>query len=168
INKPFDAVCHGALAITQITELDDFLRHSYAIRLWDNFSKSYIYHSIFTKGTKYPCQSSQWLTLQTANNGQTEIRLDIGEVGDMTQTEIAFDPSGRMTSSILQHQESYRSLDTQHQQVCVAKLNPPGAAGFDRISVLFEVDSRRILLATVKDLLTGDVLVNRGEIYKLS
>ncbi|MFM6609483.1 MAG: Hsp70 family protein, partial [Dolichospermum sp.] len=97
-----DAVCHGALAITQITELDDFLRHSYAIRLWDNFSKSYIYHSIFTKGTKYPCQSSQWLTLQTANNGQTEIRLDIGEVGDMTQTEIAFDPSGRMTSSILQ------------------------------------------------------------------
>ncbi|MFM5946985.1 MAG: Hsp70 family protein, partial [Dolichospermum sp.] len=115
LNKPFDAVCHGALAITQITELDDFLRHSYAIRLWDNFSKSYIYHSIFTKGTKYPCQSCQWLTLQTANNGQTEIRLDIGEVGDMTQTEIAFDPSGRMTSSILQHQESYRSLDTQHQ-----------------------------------------------------
>ncbi|MFM5902001.1 MAG: Hsp70 family protein [Dolichospermum sp.] len=168
LNKPFDAVCHGALAITQITEIDDFLRHSYAIRLWDNSSKSYIYHPIFTKGTKYPCQSSQWLTLQTANNGQTEIRLDIGEVGDMTQTEIAFDPSGRMTSSILQHQESYRSLDTQHQQVCVAKLNPPGAAGFDRISVLFEVDSRRILLATVKDLLTGDVLVNRGEIYKLS
>ena len=167
LNKPFDAVCHGALAITQITEIDDFLRHSYAIRLWDNSSKSYIYHPIFTKGTKYPCQSSQWLTLQTANNGQTEIRLDIGELGDMTQTEIAFDASGRMTSSTLQHQESYRSLDTQHQQVCVAKLNPPGAAGFDRISVLFEVDSRRILLATVKDLLTAEILVNRGEIYKL-
>ncbi|MBD2136095.1 Hsp70 family protein [Anabaena sp. FACHB-1237] len=167
LNKPFDAVCHGALAITQITEIDDFLRHSYAIRLWDNFSKSYIYHPIFTKGTKYPCQSSQWLTLQTANNGQTEIRLDIGEVGDMTQTEIAFDALGRMTSSTIQHQESYRSLDTQHQQVCVAKLNPPGAAGFDRISVLFEVDSRRILLATVKDLLTGEMLINRGEIYNL-
>ncbi|MEB3150867.1 MAG: Hsp70 family protein, partial [Sphaerospermopsis sp.] len=167
LNKPFDAVCHGALAITQITEIDDFLRHSYAIRLWDNSSKSYIYHPIFTKGTKYPCQSSQWLTLQTANNGQTEIRLDIGELGDMTQTEIAFDALGRMTSSTLQHQESYRSLDTQHQQVCVAKLNPPGAAGFDRISVLFEVDSRRILLATVKDLLTAEILVNRGEIYKL-
>ena len=168
LNKPFDAVSHGALAITQITEIDDFLRHSYAIRLWDNFSKSYIYHPIFTKGTKYPCQSSQWLTLQTANNGQTEIRLDIGEVGDMTQTEIAFDASGRMTSSTLQHQESYRSLDTQHQQVCVAKLNPSGTAGFDRISVLFEVDSRRILLATVKDLLRGEILVDKGEIYKLS
>ncbi|MEY3334473.1 MAG: hypothetical protein RLZZ176_2776 [Cyanobacteriota bacterium] len=43
----------------------------------------------------------------------------------------------------------------------------PGAAGFDRIAVLFEVDFRRTLLATVKDLLTGEILVNRGEIYKL-
>jgi len=85
----------------------------------------------------------------------------------MSQTEIAFDASGRMTSSTLQHQESYRSLDNQNQQVCVAKLNPLGEAGMDRISVLFEVDSRRILLATVKDLLTGKVLINRGEIYKL-
>ena len=168
LDKPFDAVCHGALAITQITEIDDFLRHSYAIRLWENYSKSYMYHRLFTKGEKYPCQRQEWLNLQVANNGQKEIRLDIGELGDMSQTEIAFDASGRMTSSTLQHQESYRSLDNQNQQVCVAKLNPLGEAGMDRISVLFEVDSRRILLATVKDLLTGKVLINRGEIYKLT
>ena len=49
----------------------------------------------------------------------------------------------------------------------MVKLNPPGEAGFDRRSVLFEVDSRRTLLATVKDLLTGEILVNKGEIYKL-
>ncbi|TVP60526.1 MAG: Hsp70 family protein [Nodularia sp. (in: Bacteria)] len=167
LNKPFDAVCHGALALQQITEVDDFLRHSYAIRLWDAYSKSYTYHCLFAQGTKYPCESDGWLNLQVANHGQREIRLDIGELGDMTQTEIAFDASGRMTSSNLQHQESYRSLDSQHQQVCVAKLNPPGEAGFDRISVLFCVDFRRILLATVKDLLTGEILVDRGEIYKL-
>jgi len=35
----------------------------------------------------------------------------------------------------------------------------------DRISVLFEVDSRRTLLVTVKDLLTGEILVDRGEIH---
>ncbi|MBE9260161.1 Hsp70 family protein, partial [Dolichospermum sp. LEGE 00246] len=168
LNKPFDAVCHGALAITQITEIDDFLRHSYAIRLWESYSKSYIYHRLFTKGEKYPCQRQEWLNLQVANHGQKEIRLDIGELADMSLTEIAFDASGRMTSSTLQHQESYRSLDNQNQQVCVAKLNPPGAAGMDRISVLFEVDSRRTLLVTVKDLLTAEVLVSRGEIYKLA
>ncbi|MBD2627671.1 Hsp70 family protein [Trichormus variabilis] len=168
LNKPFDAVCHGALAITQITEIDDFLRHSYAIRLWESYSKSYIYHRLFTKGEKYPCQRQEWLNLQVANNGQSEIRLDIGELGDMTQTEIAFDASGRMTSSTLQHQESFRSLDNQNQQVCVARLNPPGEVGVDRISVFFEVDFRRTLLATVKDLLTGEVLVNRVAIYKIN
>jgi len=63
------------------------------------------------------------LNLQVANNEQKEIRLDIGELGDMSQTEIAFDAAGRMTSSTLQYQESYRSLDNQNQQVCVAKLN---------------------------------------------
>lgn len=168
LNKPFDAVCHGALAITQITEIDDFLRHSYAIRLWESYSKSYIYHRLFTKGEKYPCQRQEWLNLQVANNGQSEIRLDIGELGDMTQTEIAFDASGRMTSSTLQHQESFRSLDNQNQQVCVARLNPPGEVGVDRISVFFEVDFRRSLLATVKDLLTGEVLVNRVAIYKIN
>ncbi|MGM3305708.1 Hsp70 family protein [Anabaena sp. WFMT] len=168
LDKPFEAVCHGALAITQITEIDDFLRHSYAIRLWEIYSKSYSYYRLFEQGTKYPCKRSEWLNLQVANNGQSEIRLDIGELGDMTQTEIAFDASGRMTCSTLQHQEFFRSLDNQYQQVCVARLNPPGEVGVDRISVLFEVDSRRTLLATVKDLLTGEVLVNRVAIYKLN
>ncbi|MDB9448204.1 Hsp70 family protein [Anabaena sp. CS-542/02] len=167
LNKPFDAVCHGALAVTKFTQVDDFLHHSYAIRLWDAYSRTYTYHRLFTQGTKYPCESKAWLNLQVANNGQAEVHLDIGELGDMTQTEIAFDASGRMTSSILQHQETYRSLDSQHQKVCVAKLNPPGEAGFDRISVLFYVDSHRTLLATVKDLLTGQILVDRGEVYKL-
>lgn len=167
LNKPFDAVCHGALSVSKFTHIDDFLHHSYAIRLWDAYSRTYTYHRLFTQGTKYPCESKAWLNLQVANNGQMEVHLDIGELGDMTQTEIAFDASGRMTSSILQHQETYRSLDSQHQKVCVAKLNPPGEAGFDRISVLFYVDSHRTLLATVKDLLTGEILVDRGEVYKL-
>jgi hypothetical protein len=39
--------------------------------------------------------------------------------------------------------------------------------GVDRISVQFEVDAQRMLLATVKDLLTGKVLVDRGAIALL-
>ncbi len=167
LNKPFEAVCHGALAITQIAEIEDFLHHSYAIRLWEPYSKTYTYHRLFDKGSKYPCQRSEWLNLQVANGGQTEIRLDIGELGNLTQAEVSFDAAGRMTCSTLHHQETYRSLETQHQQVCVARLNPPGEQGMDRVSVLFEVDSRRTLLATVKDLLTGEVLVGKGAIYKL-
>ncbi len=167
LDKPFDAVAHGALALTQLVEVEDYLRHSYAIRLWEPFAKVYSYFPLFEQGIKYPCQRPEPLTLQVATDGQKEIRLDIGEVAQATQAEVTYDAQGRMTSSQLRKQEDYRSLESHHQQVCVAHLDPPGEVGVDRISVQFEVDGQRTLLATVKDLLTGRVLVERGAIALL-
>lgn len=166
-DKPFEAVAHGALALTQLASVDDYLRHSYAIRLWEPYAKAYAYSLIFRKEMKYPCQSSEELTLQVAIEGQREIRLDIGEVAEVSQAEVIFNEKGQMTSSWLNKQTDFRSLDSHHQQVCVAHLNPPGVLGIDRVSVSFEVDERRVLLATVRDLVTGKVLVEKGAIAKL-
>jgi molecular chaperone DnaK (HSP70) len=166
-DKPFEAVAHGALALTQLASVDDYLRHSYAIRLWEPYAKAYAYSPIFRKEMKYPCQSSEELTLQVAIEGQREIRLDIGEVAEVSQAEVIFNEKGQMTSSLLNKQTDFRSLESHHQQVCVAHLNPPGVLGIDRISVSFEVDERRVLLATVRDLVTGKVLVEKGAIAKL-
>ncbi len=105
--------------------------------------------------------------MQVATEGQQEIRLDIGEVAEIGQAEVVYDSLGRMSSGHLQVQEEYRALDSNHQQVCVAHLDLPGKVGTDRISVQFAVDERRVLLATVEDLLTGKVLVERAEIAKL-
>ncbi len=167
LDKPFDAVAHGALALTQLVQVEDYLRHSYAIRLWEPYSKTYSYFTLFEPGLKYPCQRPERLVLQVAIEGQREIRLDIGEVAQMRQAEVTYDAQGRMTSSQLRQQEEYRSLESHHQQVCVAHLDPPGEVGVDRISVQFEVDTQRMLLATVKDLLTGRVLVDKGAIALL-
>jgi len=167
LDKPFDAVAHGALAVTQLVDVEDYLRHSYAIRLWEPYTKTYSFFTLFEPGIKYPCQRPETLTLQVAIEGQREIRLDIGEVAQMTQAEVTYDRQGRMTSSQLRKQDEYRSLESHHQQVCVAHLDPPGEVGVDRISVQFEVDAQRMLLATVKDLLTGKVLVDRGAIALL-
>ncbi|MEG4501257.1 Hsp70 family protein [Microcoleus sp. F10-C6] len=166
-DKPFEAVAHGALALTQLASVDDYLRHSYAIRLWEPYAKAYAYSPIFSKEMKYPCQSSEELTLQVAIEGQREIRLDIGEVAEVSQAEVIFNKKGQMTSSLLNKQADFRSLESHHQQVCVAHLNPPGVLGIDRVSVSFEVDERRVLLATVRDLVTGKVLVEKGAIAKL-
>ncbi|MEG4837573.1 Hsp70 family protein [Microcoleus sp. B9-D4] len=166
-DKPFEAVAHGALALTQLASVDDYLRHTYAIRLWEPYAKAYAYSPIFSKEMKYPCQSSEELTLQVAIEGQREIRLDIGEVAEVSQAEVIFNEKGQMTSSWLNKQTDFRSLDSHHQQVCVAHLNPPGVLGIDRVSVSFEVDERRVLLATVRDLVTGKVLVEKGAIAKL-
>ena len=166
-DKPFEAVAHGALALTQLASVDDYLRHSYAIRLWEPYAKAYAYSPIFRKEMKYPCQSSEELTLQVAIEGQREIRLDIGEVAEVSQAEVIFNEKGQMTSSLLNKKTDFRSLESHHQQVCVAHLNPPGVLGIDRVSVSFEVDERRVLLATVRDLVTGKVLVEKGAIAKL-
>lgn len=167
LKKPFEAVVHGALFFTQYIEVKDYLRHSYAIRLWEPRTKSYSYYPLFEQGIKYPCQRTEPLILQVAVEGQREIRLDIGELAQIFEAEVSYDEQGRMTSGQLNKTLEYRSLESHHQQVCVAHLNPDGVLGVDRISVHFEVDERRMLLATIKDLLTEKILVKRGAIAQL-
>lgn len=178
INRPFEAVAYGALVLGEAIQVDDYLRHGYAIRLWEPYAKIYSYFSLFEKGMKYPCQRSETLTLQVAVEGQREIRLDIGEIADVSQTEVTYDDQGRMTSSQIYRQSDFRSLadvrvrtpishESQNSQVCIAHLDPSGQTGMDRIEVAFEVNEQRILLATVRDLLTQKILVHRGAIAKL-
>jgi molecular chaperone DnaK (HSP70) len=176
LDKPFEAVAFGAMAIGQSVVIEDYLRHGYAIRLWEPYSRSYSYFPLFEKGTRYPCQRSEPLTLQVALAGQTEIRLDIGELAETSQAEVIYDAQGRMSSSHLQKNADFRSLiDARHAkvikehnaQVCIAQLDPPGQVGVDRIDVSFEVNEQRTLLATVKDLQTKQILVNQKAIARL-
>ncbi|MDX2215995.1 MAG: Hsp70 family protein [Oculatellaceae cyanobacterium bins.114] len=166
-DKPFEAIAHGALTLTQLTGIDDYLRHTYAIRLWEPYTHTYSYFPLFDRGTRYPCQRPDPLTLQVAIPGQREIRLDIGEVADLTQAEVSYDAHGRMTSSRLNRLESYRSLENNREEICIAHLDPPGQTGIDRLSVQFEVNEQRVLVATIRDLLTDKLLIEKGAIAKL-
>ncbi|MEM9218292.1 MAG: Hsp70 family protein [Cyanobacteria bacterium P01_F01_bin.150] len=167
VHKPFEAVAHGALLLTQVARLEDYLRHGYSIRLWDPYTRSHTFFPLFEPGTPYPCRRENPLTLQVAIEGQTDIRLDIGEVAQVTESEVVYDEQGRMTSKPINQQDTYRSLSQHADQVCLAHLDPPGQLGVDRISVDFEVTEHRMLVATVQDLLTDKVLVERGAIAKL-
>ncbi len=184
--KPFEAVAHGALVLGQELVIEDHLRHSYAIRLWEPYLHQYAFYTIFEKGIKYPCQRSEPLILQAAIAGQAEIWLDIGEVADISQAEVTYDSSGLMTSSQLLKQSDFRSLTTinklnsnikqskvhlqnqsDYQQACIARLDPVGEVGIDRITVTFKIDDRRVLIATIRDLLTDKVLMDQQAIGKL-
>jgi molecular chaperone DnaK (HSP70) len=174
LGKPFEAVAHGALVLGQAIAIEDHLRHSYAIRLWEPYLNQYSFYTLFEKGTKYPCQRDEPLILQAAIADQAEIWLDIGEVADISQAEVTYDSSGRMTSSQLLKQSDFRSLtafyqntDNEPQQVCIARLDPLGQLGSDRITVNFEIDERRILTATIIDLLTNQILIDHQAIAKL-
>ncbi|MBP0018266.1 MAG: Hsp70 family protein [Cyanobacteria bacterium SBLK] len=167
LGKPFDAVCHGALALTKVSEVEDYLHHAYAIRLWEPATQTHSYYPLFERGSPYPCKLESPITLQVAQNGQKEIRLDVGELAELTRSEIVYDDAGTISSRKLSRETEYRSLATRHQEVCMAHLEPPGQLKQDRISVWFEVNEQRILLATVIDLLTDRTLVKRGAIAKL-
>ncbi|MGB5962139.1 MAG: Hsp70 family protein [Coleofasciculaceae cyanobacterium] len=167
LDKPFEAVAHGALVLGQLVEIEDYLRHGYAIRLWEPYDREYSFFPLFEKGIRYPCKCSEPLRLQVAISGQKEIRLDIGEIADVSQAEVTYNAQGKMTSSHLNKQAYFRSLSGNQNQVCVAHLEPPGEAGVDRVEVLFEVNEQRVLLATVKDLLTGKTLGEGNAIAKL-
>jgi len=122
-------------------------------------------------------------------SAQAEIWLDIGEVADISQSEVTYDALGRMTSSQLLKQSDFRSLSinsrngprhnseadhkvinqdqSESNQVCIARLEPLGQLGSDRIAVDFAIDERRVLIATIKDLLTDKLLINQQAIAKL-
>jgi len=88
-------------------------------------------------------------------------------VAETLQAEVVYDKQGRMTSSELNRLEDFRSLISDGETVCVAHLDPPGQVGIDRITVDFEVNSDRVLIATVRDLLTNKLLVEQAAIAKL-
>lgn len=167
VDRPFTAISHGALALTHLPAVQDYLQHSYAIRLWEPNTRDYAYLTLFPKGCHYPCLRPEPLTLQVACDGQTEIRLDIGEIAETPQTEVTYDALGRMTSRQRSQQAHYHALQNPDHPVCVAHLQPHGTAGKDRILIDFEVNEQRMLLATVRDLLTQQILVERSAIAQL-
>ena len=167
-SNPFEAVSHGALMAGRLHTLDDYLRHSYGIRLWEPALQRYQYYLLFEKGTAYPCEG-EVLTLQVAVEGQQQIELDIGELADVSQLgEVSYDAQGRMTTGNVSHQMRFSSLAVNREQVCVAHLDPVGRVGRDRVAVKFAVDQRRVLVGTVTDLLTQQVLVDRQAVVKLT
>ncbi|NET49794.1 MAG: Hsp70 family protein, partial [Merismopedia sp. SIO2A8] len=56
VHKPFEAVAHGALVLTQVAGVEDYLRHGYSIRLWDPYTRSHTFFPLFEPGTTYPCR----------------------------------------------------------------------------------------------------------------
>jgi molecular chaperone DnaK (HSP70) len=167
LDQPLVAVAYGALALTEVSTIQDQLRHSYAIRLWDPYRRDHSYFPLFDQGTQYPHQRAEALTLQVAIEGQTEIRLDIGECATQMQAEVIYDATGRLLKSQLNRESAFRSLGAGTGEICLARLEPPGQLGVDRIVVQFEVTGDRVLVATVRDLVTQQVLVDGVAVAQL-
>ncbi len=163
VDQPFTAVAKGALALLANSWVSDYLHHSYGIRLWEPYTRQYQFYPLFRKGTKYPTKLETPVILQTANDGQPAIHLDIGEIADTAQAEVSYDARGKMTSTTLLKESDFHSLTNSLQQLqtLTIPLEPCGKIGQDRLELYFAVDGDRRLLITATDLVTGELILHQ-------
>ncbi len=163
-DKPFEAIAHGAVA--QNWQLQDLLYHSYGIRYWDKRYKRHNWHTIVKAGQTYPLEKPVELTLGASKAKQPSIELVIGELGE-TDVEVYFEDDRLITRLLDQKQEAVQVLNDSDRGRVIAKLDPLGEIGSDRIKVFFQVERDRQLRITVLDLLTNQNLLENMPVVQL-
>ncbi|MGB5975293.1 MAG: Hsp70 family protein, partial [Nodosilinea sp.] len=168
-DRPFEAVAQGALQIAQGLAVEDFLYHSYGIRFWDRRHNRHGWHSILPQGQPYPMAAPVELTLGASVEKQPSIELVIGELGAAsTQTEVYFENGQLVTRQMGGDAPSVQPLNDREGARTIARLDPPGFPGSDRVQVMFQVDRDRQLRITVEDILTGNKLMDNEAVVRLS
>jgi molecular chaperone DnaK (HSP70) len=168
-SKPFEAISHGALQLLQGIEVEDFLYHSYGVRYWDRRINAHNWQPIIQSGQAYPMSASVELTLGASRENQPSIELIIGELGATTGgTEVYFDGDRLITRCLTGGVKDVKALNDRDGSRSIAKLEPAGYPGIDRVKVLFNVDRNRQLRITVEDLLTNQILLADGIVAQLS
>ncbi len=168
-DRPFEAIAHGALQLSQGLEVKDFLYHSYGIRYWDRRANAHGWHPLISQGQPYPMPVPVELLLGASQDNQPSIELVIGELGNETsRTEVFFDGDRLVTRQTSGNQPMVQALNDTEQARRLANLDPPGYPGSDRIRLLFQVDGDRQLRVTVEDLLTNKILINNRAVVQLS
>jgi molecular chaperone DnaK (HSP70) len=166
--KPFEAIAHGALQIAQGIEVKDYLYHSYGVRYWDRRNRRHGWHPIIREGQPYPMEKPVELTLGASMDNQPSIELIIGELGaDTTTTEVFFE-GDRLVTRVTGGTAQVKPLNDSASARTIARLDPPGAPGSDRIRVQFWVDGDRFLRITVEDLLANRTLTENQAVVQLS
>ncbi|HEY9883484.1 MAG TPA: Hsp70 family protein [Thermosynechococcaceae cyanobacterium] len=166
--KPFEAIAHGALQLSQGIELKDFLYHGYGIRYWDRRQNCHNWHPLIKPGQAYPMSDPVELRLGASLDNQPSIELIIGELGvEANQTEVYFD-GDRLVTRRLASSHQVQPLNDRDGARKIAKLEPPGYPGSDRVKVLFRVDEQRFLRITVEDLLALQTLIDDQPVVQLS
>lgn len=166
--KTFEAISTGALQAVQSVEIQDFLYHSYGIRYWNRKSKRHDWHPIIDRGQAYPMTEPKELVLGASTPQQTSIELIIGELSSNTTTEVFFDGDRLVTRTIADQDAIVQPLNDSESGRSIAKLDPPGNPGSDRLKLLFSINTDRYLCITVEDLLTQKSLLNNYIVAKLN
>ena len=172
-HKPFEAIAHGALMISQGMDIQDYLFHSYAIRHWDRAIQKWKFQPLFQRGQTYPTRRPVELLLRASQPDQAEIALIIGELESRPNgaAEVIFDGDRLVMQFDQKAKEIFQPLQLNASgegvPQAIAHLDPLGQTDQDRLKVLFQVSENRQLLVTAIDLLTNQELLSNYPVAKL-
>lgn len=168
-DRPFTAVAEGALQLQRGVDLQDFLYHSYGIRYWNRRENRQDWHPIITAGQPYPLSAPVELVLGASTEGQPSIELVVGELGDgeLGATEVFFEGDRLVTRQRQGATTAVQPLNGGEGSRTIARLDPPGVPGSDRVRVAFQVGRDRTLRITVDDILTGATLLQEHPVVQL-
>lgn len=168
IDHCLDAVAKGALMLGRKLEIDDFLYHSYGVRYWDRRKNQHSWHILIKAGQGYPTIDPVELVLGASLPEQTSIELVVGEIGqDFNTREVFLDQNGLFTHTVEASAYQVEPLNDRDDTRSIAKLNPPGVPGTDRLRIDFMIDKDRFLRITVEDIFTGETLTKDQILVRL-
>jgi molecular chaperone DnaK (HSP70) len=163
-----EAIAIGALQVSQTIEVQDFLYHSYGIRYWNRRTKRHDWHPIIPQGQPYPMKVVKELVLGASTPNQSSIELIIGELSTDTTTEVFYDGDRLTTRTVATLEQTVQPLNDREGGRSIARLDPPGNPGSDRLKLRFSINTERCLCITIEDLLTQESLLNNYIVAKLN
>lgn len=162
-DKPFTAVAEGALQVAAGYGLEDYLVHSYGLRHLNPETGEHDYDEVIPMGSSYPTEVPVDVMLGAAHDNQTEIEFVIGEIDTDSVAMVEVKYENGQAVFVAQAANSEQQIIPVNEAEAVkslAKLNPPGKPGEDRLLAQFMVDDRRQLRVTVTDLQTEKELLS--------
>ncbi len=169
-DKPFTAVAEGALQVAAGFGLEDYLIHSYGLRHLNPETGQHDYDEIIPMGSSYPIEAPIEVLLGASRVGQAEIEFVIGEVDTdaVSMVEVKYeDGQAVFVAQASSSEQQIIALNEAQAVKMLAKLDPPGDPGEDRLRAQFTVDDRRQLRVTVTDIKTSKQLLDNIAVVTL-
>lgn len=165
VEAPQAAVALGALSAVGGGVLGDLLFHGYGLRYWDPKLQRHAYAPLLAPGTRYPTVAPIERILRASKPKQPALELLVAELAFPAERlrEVVF--AGEKLELLgpnasLGEPERAVLLNAHPEARALARLEPLGEPGVDRVRALFRVDEARRLRVHISDLLTGLTLVD--------
>ena len=169
-DKPFTAVVEGALHLALGMGLEDYLAHGYGLRHLDPDTGVHRYEEIVPMDSRYPSGGPIEIILGAAHAGQREVEFVIGEIGaeGVSMVEVKYEEGQAIfVAQADREAQVVVPLNEAEAAPILARLEPPGEPGEDRLKAEFRVDGQRRLRVSVTDLKTRKELLRDAIIATL-